>query len=85
MTQKKKGGGEYNETVHQLCTGFKKVYDSVRSDIFYNILIKFGIPMKLERLIRTCLNVTYSRVQASIRLSNIFPIPNGLKQRDDLL
>jgi hypothetical protein len=71
--------------VHQLCIDFKKAYDSVRSGIFYNILIKFGISMKLERLIRMCLNATYSRVQVGIHLSNMFPIQNGLKQREDLL
>jgi hypothetical protein len=28
----------------------------------YNILIEFGIPMKLVRLIKMCLNETYSKV-----------------------
>jgi hypothetical protein len=37
---------EYNETVHQLFIGFKKAYDSVRTEDLYNILIEFGIPMK---------------------------------------
>jgi len=27
-------------------------YDSVRTEILYNILIEFGIPMKLVRLIK---------------------------------
>jgi hypothetical protein len=30
---------EYNETVHQLFIDFKKVYDSVRREVLYNILI----------------------------------------------
>ena len=38
---------EYNEAVHQFFIDFKKAYVSVRSDIFYNILIEFGIPIKL--------------------------------------
>jgi hypothetical protein len=31
---------------------FKKAYDSVRREALYNILIKFGIPKKLVRLIK---------------------------------
>jgi hypothetical protein len=37
----------YSDTVHQLFIDFKKVYDSVRREVWYNILIEFGIPMKL--------------------------------------
>jgi hypothetical protein len=47
---------EYNETVHQLFIDFKKAYDSVRWEELYNILIEFGIPMKLVRLTKMCLN-----------------------------
>jgi hypothetical protein len=51
---------EYNETVYQLFIDFKKAYDSVWREVLYNILIEFGVPMKLARLIEICLNVTYS-------------------------
>jgi hypothetical protein len=53
---------EFNETVHQLFVEFKKAYDSVRRELLYNILIEFGIRMKLVRLIKMCLNETYSKV-----------------------
>jgi len=46
---------EYNEAVNQLCIGFKKAYDSVRTEVLYNIFIEFVIPMKLVRLIKMCL------------------------------
>ena len=54
---------EYNEAVHQLFIDFKNACVSVMGAIFYNILIEFGIPMKLVRLIKMCLSETYSRVQ----------------------
>ena len=43
---------EYSEAVHQLFIDFKKAYDSVRREVLYNILIEFGIPKKLVRLIK---------------------------------
>ena len=41
---------EYNEAVHQLFGDFKKVCDSVRRQVLYNILIEFGVHKKLVRL-----------------------------------
>jgi hypothetical protein len=49
-----------------------------------NILIQFGIPMKLVRLIKMCLNETYSKDRIGKHLSDSFPIQNGLKQADAL-
>ena len=54
-------------------------------EVFCNIHIVFGISMKLVRLIKMCLNDTYSRVQAGKHRSDIFPTKNGLKQGDALL
>jgi hypothetical protein len=75
---------EYNGTVHQLFIDFKKAYDSVRREILYNILNGFGIPVKLVRLIKMCLNETYSKVRIGKHLSGVFPVQNGLKQGDAL-
>jgi hypothetical protein len=53
---------EYNETVPQLFIEFKKAYDSVKREVLYNILIEFGVPMKLVTLIKICLNDIYSKI-----------------------
>ena len=45
----------------------------------YNILIEFGIPMKLVRLIKMCLTETYSTVRVGKNLPDMFPVRNGLK------
>jgi CMP-N-acetylneuraminic acid synthetase len=44
----------------------------------------YGVPMKLVRLIKMCLNETYSKVRIGRHLSDSFPIQNGLKQGDAL-
>jgi len=71
---------EYNEAVHQLFIDVEKTYDLVRREVLYNILIEFGIPMKLVRLIKIFLNETYIRVRVGKHLSDTFSIKNGLKQ-----
>jgi hypothetical protein len=47
----------------------------VRREVLYNILMELGVPMKLVRLIKMCLNETYSKVCIGKHLS-------GLKQGD---
>jgi hypothetical protein len=54
---------EYNGTVHQLFIDFRKAYDLVTREVLYNILIEFGIPRKLVRLIEMCLNVTCGKIR----------------------
>jgi len=70
--------------VHHLFIDFENAYDSVRREILYNILIEFGVPRKLVRLIKMCLTETYSRVRVGKNLFDRFTIRNGLKQGDAL-
>jgi hypothetical protein len=70
--------------VRQLFADFKKAYDSVRREVLYNILIEFGIPMKLVGLIKMCLNETYSKVSIGKHFSDSCPVQNGLKEADAL-
>jgi hypothetical protein len=46
----------------------------------YNFLIEFGVPMKLVRLIKMCLNETYSKVHTGKHLSGNFLNQNCLKE-----
>ena len=55
---------EYSEAVHRLFIDLKKAFDSVRREVLYNILIQFGVHMKLARLTKMCLTETYSTVRA---------------------
>jgi hypothetical protein len=71
--------GLYTEQLYIICK-FKNIS---REDL-YNILIEFGIPKKLVRLIKMCLNERYNRVRVGKDLSEMFPIRNGLKKEDAL-
>jgi hypothetical protein len=70
--------------VYKLFVDIKKAYDSVKREVIYNILLEVGIHKKLVRLIKMCLNETYSKVRTGKLLSDKFPIQNGLKQGDAL-
>jgi hypothetical protein len=48
-----------------------KVCDSVKREVLYNILLEFGIPKKLVRVTKMCLNETYSKVHVSKHLFGI--------------
>jgi hypothetical protein len=48
--------------------------------VLENILIEVGIPMKLVRPIKMCLNQTHRKVHTGKHLSDPFPIQNGLKK-----
>ena len=50
----------------------------------YNILIEFGIPVKMVRLIKMCMNETYSRIRVDRHLSDMLLMRNGLKEGDVL-
>jgi hypothetical protein len=71
---------ECNGTVNLLFIDFKKACDLVKTGVIYNIVLEFGIPKKLVRLIKMCLNGTCSKVHVGKHLSDTFPIQNGLKQ-----
>jgi transposase len=46
---------------HMVFIVFEKASDSIRREISYRVLIDFGVLTKLVRLIKMCLNETYSK------------------------
>jgi hypothetical protein len=78
----RKNGNKVKQCISPI--DLQKTYDSVRRGVLCNILVEFGIPMKLVWRIKMCLTETYSRVQVGKDLSNMFPIRKSLKQGDVL-
>jgi len=71
---------DYNGTVYQLFIDFMKAYDPVGREVSYIFPIKLGIPMKLIRLIKICLNKAYSEVRIGKPLSDEFLVQNRPNQ-----
>ena len=71
-----------------MCQGsYRKTNGYYRGNAAVNktsIDIEFGVPMKPVRLIKMCLNETYSRFRVGKHLSGMFHIENGLKEGDAL-
>jgi hypothetical protein len=68
---------------------WRKNVSAMRQYISYSYtsrmhMIQFGVPTKVARMIKMCLNETYSKVRIGKYLSDSFPIKNGLKQGDAL-
>jgi hypothetical protein len=63
----------------------KNACDSARREVLYYIFTEFGVPMKLLRLIKMCLNETYGKVCLCKNLFDMLPVQNGLKQSATLL
>jgi hypothetical protein len=53
----------------------------IRRQMLYTILIEFGVPKKLVRLIKMRLNETCSKVRIGKHSSDTFPTQNGLNAR----
>jgi hypothetical protein len=77
-----KNGSTMEQCISYLQTS-RKLMTQLRQ-VLCNILLEFGIPKKLVRLSKMCLNETYGKVHIGKHLSDKFPIQNGLKQGDAL-
>jgi len=65
--------GNKQSSVSALYRLQETLFDLVRREDLYNILTEFGIPMKLVRLIKMCMNETYSTVWIGKHLSDMLP------------
>jgi hypothetical protein len=79
----RKSGNTMKQCISYSMTSRKPV-DQLRGRSCIKILIGSGIPTKLLKLIKMCLNETYSIIRVGKHLSDMFLVKNGLKQGDAL-
>ena len=70
----RKTGIKWSNSSYIRYLDFKKAYDSVRREVFCNMITEFCICMKLILIIKTtkmCLNETCSTVQRTLMIDNL--------------
>lgn len=75
---------EFNKDVHMLFVDFKAAYDSIDRNKLWNVMSRIGIPEKLIRMIKTCVQGSKCKVNFGGDYSNEFLVSTGLRQGDAL-
>jgi len=70
--------------LHFLFTDFKTVFDSINQKRLLESLASFGIPKKIERLMKMTLEVAQAKVIVDVKISNPFVIGREVRQEDGL-
>jgi hypothetical protein len=65
---------KYNNEVCQLFIDSEKAYASIKTESLYDIPIECGVPKTSVVLIKTCLELTQSKVKIGNFLSSSFPL-----------
>lgn len=60
------------------------MYDSVKREVSYNVLILFSMPMKLVKLVKMFLHEACSDILTGKHFSGEFLTASGLERGDDL-
>jgi len=63
---------------------FKAAYDSVNRERLWKVMDQLGVPRKIIRMIRACLNGSKCKVKFGGKESEEFEVNTGLRQRDAL-
>jgi len=70
--------------LHLLFIDFKKAFDSINQKKLLESLASFGIPKKIERLVKMTLEGAQAKVIVDGKISNPFVIGRGVRQGDRL-
>jgi len=76
---------EFDQDVPLLFVDFKAAYDSVNRERLWKVMDQLGIPRKIIRMIRACLNGSNCKVKYVGEESEEFEVRTGLRQGDALL
>lgn len=60
------------------------MYNTVNREVLWDALITFGIPTKIMKMIKLCMNKTRCKVRFNQHMSDEFEVKTGLRQGDAL-
>lgn len=75
---------EFDNDLHLLFVDYKQAYDSVNREVLWDTLTTFGIPAKIVKMIKLCMNKTKCKVRFNQHISEEFEVRTGLRQGDAL-
>ena len=75
---------EYNQELFMLFVDYIQAYDSINRQSLWKSMEKLGVPAKITRMIRACVQYSKCMVKFHGQLSKAFMINTGLKQGDEL-
>ena len=76
---------EFDNDLHLLFIDYKQAYDSINREVLWDTLITFGIPAKIVKMIKLCMNKTRCKVRFNQHnISDEFEVKTGLRQGDAL-
>ncbi|XP_060518457.1 uncharacterized protein LOC132697179 [Cylas formicarius] len=75
---------EFKREVHQLFVDFRQAYDSITRESVWQALEGIGVPKKIIRLTKICIENSKAKVRVGKNNTEAFSINNGLKQGDGL-
>ncbi|KAL4153259.1 hypothetical protein QTP88_001103 [Uroleucon formosanum] len=75
---------EFDNDLHLLFIDYKQAYDSINREVLWDTLITFGIPAKIVKMIKLCMNKTRCKVRFDQHISDEFEVKTGLRQGDAL-
>lgn len=71
---------EYNKPLQLLFIDFKQAYDSIKRKLLWKSMEKFGIPLKLVKMVKTCIEESRCKIKFVSNYSEEFETKVGLKQ-----
>jgi hypothetical protein len=75
---------EYDVELHNFFINFQQAYNSINRNKLLLIMINFGIPQKLVKLVKMTLENSKCRVKIQGVLSQQFDVKGGVRQGDPL-